>query len=428
MAAEVSDNTKAILLLTAPLIVGKGSDSPRPLTLSEYNKLARCLSEAHRQPADLLGPESAEVLTAGQPSFDLQRIMRLLERGFLLSQAIDRWQARALWVVSRADAGYPQRLKSRLGAKAPPVLYGCGNGELLEHGGLAVVGSRHTSQESLEYAESIGRLAAAANCAIISGAAKGVDESAMRGALQEQGGAVGVLTGDLESGAINPEYRELLMPGQLALISPYDPKARFSVGNAMQRNKLIYALADAGLVVDTDDGKGGTWHGAVEQLDKLRLVPIYARAEGQLGAGLKGLLRKGALPWPDPANVDDFQASRAAWHLPEAAALSEQAPLLHQSERIAELSETNASTQIAMPQLMAENNTDYAATAGESLLAKVEELLEAIGPEVSETEAAEYLNVEKQQASAWLKRLTEKGKYTKPNRLSGYVRTTRLMP
>lgn len=428
MAAEVSDNTKAILLLTAPLIVGKGSDSPRPLTLSEYNKLARCLSEANRQPADLLGPEAAEALQEGQPSFDLPRIMRLLERGFLLSQAIDRWQARALWVVSRADAGYPQRLKSRLGAKAPPVLYGCGNRELLEHGGLAVVGSRHTSQESLEYAESIGRLAAAANCAIISGAAKGVDEAAMRGALQEQGGAVGVLTGDLEREAINPAYRELLMPGQLALISPYDPKSRFNVGNAMQRNKLIYALADAGLVVDTDDGKGGTWNGAVEQLDKLRLVPIYARAEGQLGAGLKGLLRKGALPWPDPANVDDFQASRAAWRLPEAAAPSEQAPLLHPAERIAEFSETNASTQIAMPQSIAENNTDYSATAGESLLAKVEELLAAIGPEISETEAAEYLNVEKKQASAWLKRLTEKGKYTKPHRSSGYVRTTRLMP
>jgi DNA processing protein len=63
------------------------------------------------------------------------------------------------------------------------------------------------------------------------------------------------------------------MEGQLVLVSPYDPGAGFNVGNAMQRNKLIYALADAALVVNSDFEKGGTWTGAVEQLDKLKLVP-----------------------------------------------------------------------------------------------------------------------------------------------------------
>ena len=36
----------------------------------------------------------------------------------------------------------------------------------------------------------------------------------------------------------------------------------------MQRNKLIYALADAALVVNSDYEKGGTWAGAVEQLER----------------------------------------------------------------------------------------------------------------------------------------------------------------
>ena len=48
----------------------------------------------------------------------------------------------------------------------------------------------------------------------------------------------------------------------------------------MRRNKLIYALADAALVVNADYNKGDTWTGAAEQLDKLKLVPIYARANG----------------------------------------------------------------------------------------------------------------------------------------------------
>ena len=104
-----------------------------------------------------------------QSRFETKRIGSLLERGFLLSQAVNSWQERAIWVVSRADEEYPQRLKERLGANAPTVLYGCGNRELLENGGLAVVGSRNTSEELLEYTESIGRLAARSGCAIISG-------------------------------------------------------------------------------------------------------------------------------------------------------------------------------------------------------------------------------------------------------------------
>jgi DNA processing protein len=72
----------------------------------------------------------------------------------------------------------------------------------------------------------------------------------------------------------------------------------------MQRNKLIYALADAALVVNSDYDKGGTWAGAVEQLEKLHLVPVYVRTDGDTGPGLEGLLRKGALPWPNPASSE----------------------------------------------------------------------------------------------------------------------------
>ena len=68
----------------------------------------------------------------------------------------------------------------------------------------------------------------------------------------------------------------------------------------MQRNKLIYALSDAALVVNSDYGKGGTWTGAVEQLDKLKLVPVHVRANGEMGEGLEGLRERGAIPWPEP--------------------------------------------------------------------------------------------------------------------------------
>ncbi|MEI9864693.1 MAG: DNA-processing protein DprA [Limisphaerales bacterium] len=93
----------------------------------------------------------------------------------------------------------------------------------------------------------------------MSGGAKGIDRAAMHGALLADGDVAGVMADSLERAALARDNREPLMEGRLVLISPYDPAAGFNVGHAMQRNKVIYALADAGLVVTSDFEKGGTW-------------------------------------------------------------------------------------------------------------------------------------------------------------------------
>ena len=129
----------------------------------------------------------------------------------------------------------------------------------------------------------------------------------MRGALVANGYVVGVLGDSLERAAVRREYRNSLMGGRLVPTCPYDPAARFQVGHAMQRNKLIYALADAALVVNSDYRKGGTWTGAVDQLDKLKFVPVYVPSNGDSGKGLEGLRDKGAIPWPSPENPESLE-------------------------------------------------------------------------------------------------------------------------
>ena len=240
------------------------------------------------------------------------RLERLLARGFLLSQAVERWHARTIWVISRADRAYPQRLKERLREDSPPVLYGCGERKILDTGGLAVVGSRNADEATLEFTRSVGRLTARMGRTLISGGARGIDQAAMQGALVEGGHAAGVLADSLERAAMNREHRSLLMDGQLVIVSPYDPSAAFNVGHAMQRNKLIYALSDAALVVQAELQKGGTWEGAAEQLEKLHLVPVYVRSTGERSKGLEALRKKGALSWPDPEKQEDFDAALRA--------------------------------------------------------------------------------------------------------------------
>ncbi len=316
MDAELSPDAKAILLLTAPLLAGKTKPSASPLSLGEYCGLARHLREVGSQPADLLDPGALKELSESWPKVDIDRFDRLLARGFLLAQAVERWRARAIWVVTRADPGYPRRLKRRMREKAPPVLYGCGDLGAIDSGGLAVVGSRRIDEDLVHYTERTGHLAAEANLRIVSGFARGVDQAAMRGAVHAGGGALGVLANGLERAALNRDNRAPLMEGRLVLVCPYDPAVRFWASHAMQRNKLIYALADAALVVNSDHGHGGTWAGATEQLDKLRFVPVYARRSGKPCAGLDALVARGAEPWPDPqtpAELRDIVTDAASW-------------------------------------------------------------------------------------------------------------------
>jgi predicted Rossmann fold nucleotide-binding protein DprA/Smf involved in DNA uptake len=392
----LSHDAQAILLLTAPLIAGRSEPSSQLLTPGEYNRLARALRDRQRRPADLLGSDAGELIGGGLSMLDGGRLQRLLGRGLLLSQAIDRWQARGIWVVSRADVQYPGRLKARLKEEAPPVLYGCGEAAILETGGLAIVGSRHVDDALVEYTESIGQLAAASHCTVVSGGARGIDQAAMRGALRAGGTAVGMLADSLERTAVAREYREALTAGRLALVSPYDPAAGFNVGHAMQRNKLIYALADVALVVNSDFEKGGTWAGAVEQLEKLRLVPLYVRTGGAVSTGLEALRRKGAVPWPDPPNPEAFVAAVTTPSCPTA------------------LKQEELAFAAGSPSLAA------TPTPAQALFAFVEDVLRReIDAPVTDAEVAAMLQVSESQAKLWLERLVDEGAF---ERLSGPTR------
>jgi len=415
MNTSLSANTQAILLLTAPLIVGRDKPSSDLLTSGEYKRLARILRDKQRQPADLLAPDAREVLGECQPLIDSDRLKRLLARGFLLSQALDRWQTRAIWVVSRADGEYPRRLKTRLKDEAPPILYGCGDAAILNTGGLAVIGSRHVDDALLEYTEGIGRLTAKARRTLISGGARGVDQAAMRGALDAGGNVAGVLADSLERTALSREHRTLLMEGQLVLISPYDPSAGFNVGHAMQRNKLIYALADVAMVVSSDYEKGGTWAGAVEQLEKLRLVPVYVRSSGETGKGLEELRRKGALSWPNPETPETLAEVLAVEVSPQKSATGQsESSLLVRDE---------PKQTYKIPTSLTPNDNSKALrsleprlTPADELFAKVRELIEKMTMPMTEAEVAAELQVSKSQVKECLQRLVNEGLLEKLSR------------
>ena len=313
MTFDISPNTQAILLLAAPLIVGRSTEKEPLLSHREYGALARALKDAHCAPADLVEGGDSAAREAAERVVARERLDKLLARGFKLAQALERWRARSIWVVSRADPAYPRRLKAHLRNDAPALLYGCGDAALLDRGGLAVVGSRKASGSVLAFTASVARGAAEAGRPIVSGGARGIDQAALDGSLEAGGWAIAVLADSLEKAATRRAYRTALRDGRLVLASPFDPAAGFNVGHAMQRNKFIYALADASLVVQAEVGKGGTWAGAMEQLERYHFGTLYVRTAPEAEPAATELQQRGALAWPEPvdraAGGDVFEAS-----------------------------------------------------------------------------------------------------------------------
>jgi predicted Rossmann fold nucleotide-binding protein DprA/Smf involved in DNA uptake len=308
----LSTHAQSVLLLTAYLTKRAGGD-PRPLSPSEWGRFARWLAERSLDPAQLITGNPRDLLGDWTDrSISLDRIEFLLGRSSALALSAEKWQRLGLWVATRSDADYPARLKDRLKADSPAALFGCGDRKLLNRGGIAVVGSRDAGPRDLEFADTLGRQAAREGVVLISGGARGVDQAAMLAAIEAEGSALGVLSDGLLRGSTSARYRRGLLEGRLALVSPFHPEAAFDVGNAMARNKYVYCIADAAIVVVSTENKGGTWSGAVENLRR-SWVPLWVREDTRPGSGNAALARQGAQSLPEPLQMLSSLTGRDAF-------------------------------------------------------------------------------------------------------------------
>jgi predicted Rossmann fold nucleotide-binding protein DprA/Smf involved in DNA uptake len=295
----LNDDGLVMLALCSAFALPAGSRAgePAPFTLSEWNKLARQIQDSPlKQPAALPGRTADELAKAlVLPPEDAERLARLLDRSGRLALELEGLSSRGMWAITRIVESYPKKLRDTLKHQAPTVLFGAGDVQLLSRGGVAVIGSRNIDEVGTAFAQEVGRKAAGARLPVVSGGARGTDRLAMGAALEAGGIAFGVLADSLERTVRQPDLRQLLLDGQLVLLTPYAPTAGFSVGAAMGRNKVIYGLADFAVVVSSDYQTGGTWAGAAEAL-KAGWCPVFARDGANVPKGNRELLKLGAAP------------------------------------------------------------------------------------------------------------------------------------
>ncbi len=191
------------------------------------------------------------------------------------------------------------------------MLFGCGDRGLLNRAGIAVIGSRDAGEKEPGEASQLGAEIASQGFSVVSGGERGVEEAAMLGALESQGTAAGVLADSLLRAATSAKYRRGLMGKTLVLISPFSPEAGLDASHAMARNKYIYCLADAAIVVAAGKESGGTWSGATENL-KNGWVPLWVKEHAGPDSGNAALVQQGARWLPEGDLVVSSLASRPA--------------------------------------------------------------------------------------------------------------------
>ncbi|MBX7540305.1 DNA-processing protein DprA [Qipengyuania sphaerica] len=425
---KMSPQAQAIIMLTVPF----GKTETRPLSIKEWGRFALWLRDHDLEPGSLLTRDPRTALSSWMDkTVKLERIESLLQRGGALGLALEKWERSGLWVITRSDNDYPEQLKRMLRASSPPVLFGCGNASLLSKGGIAVVGSRNSNDEDLSFSTNLGREASNQGLSIVSGGARGVDESAMLGALDHEGTAVGILADSLLRAATSSKYRRYLVSGDLALVSPFNPEASFNVGNAMARNKYIYCLSDAAVVVDSAVEKGGTWNGAVENLNN-QWVPLWVKQKDDEKSGNAALVKMGArwLPKDMPSLTDlwSAQVTAATSDEPQILALeqSEKQPSSAASDPRSSSLEHATEKSVASDDQKkpAKVEVGDAQTAADSTLDLFTLFLQhfsklTIDSPLPADAIADQLDLQKSQVNAWLKRGISEGvvrKLTKPVR------------
>jgi DNA processing protein len=190
------------------------------------------------------------------------------------------------------DDRFPRQL-DRL-ASSSPVLFYWGNLDILEMPGLGMCGARHASDLGLKAASACGEEVREHGVVVVSGYAKGVDTETHLAALRGGGKTVIVLAEGFNHFRIKRSFpRELFRRENVLVLSQFAPRQPWTTGGAMTRNRVIYGLSLALVVVEAGE-TGGTLAAGVGALSVGR--PVFVLDfNGSTPLGNRRLLDEGGV-------------------------------------------------------------------------------------------------------------------------------------
>lgn len=279
----------------------------KPLENKEWANVSEKLIKNKKSPKDLFDFSMDEFLSVLDiyDEKEIQRYKTLLERSSSLAFELENLDKQGIKVVTRASSLYPRRLKKLLGQQSPPLFYYSGDLSLLNCKCIGFVGSRDVKDNDIKKLKSLVAKALSKGYGVVSGGAKGVDSIATEECLNSGGIAIEFLSESMIKKLKNHNISQFIREKRLLLLSAVKPDAGFNAGNAMQRNKYIYAQSVATFVIKANYNQGGTWNGALENLKKAWVKEYCLKNENCLGNN--ELIKRGAISIDENFDFSDVE-------------------------------------------------------------------------------------------------------------------------
>lgn len=200
------------------------------------------------------------------------------------------------------DPNYPKLLR-----EIPNPPFGIYAKGLIDYSlpAIAIVGTRSATPQGKKIAKNFSSALSAANLAIVSGLAFGVDEMAHIGAVENQKMTLAVLGTPLDN--IYPKQNEWLAKKILetggGIISEFPLGQKYHKQNFLIRNRIVSGLAQGTLIIEAPQRSGAlaTARFALEQNRDVFVVPGNIDAKNYQGSNQ--LIKEGATPVTAPEDI-----------------------------------------------------------------------------------------------------------------------------
>jgi DNA processing protein len=359
------------------------------------------------EPAKLLNMDKESIINSIKiREEEADRIVNLLSRGANIAFLLEDLSRKGISIVTRSDIEYPKKLKSTLKKYSPPILFYCGDLSLANKIGIGIVGSRNIDDEGIKFTQLLAKKAVEEKLVVFSGGAKGVDEISETTALNNQGYVVSILADSLSKKIMSKAIRDNILSGKQLLLTANNPDAPFSVANAMNRNKYIYALSNGTFVVASDYNKGGTWAGAVENIKKGWVNTFVWNNNKYIGN--TELIKKGGVGIEDLNNISIKEL------------ISNKVKRMDQLN-IFDFDKTDKRVPFERENIIGENEDEYSSSDYDVYNKAINLMLNLLKEPKSIEEVTASLNITKSQAITWINRALNEGKIIKTNRPVRYV-------
>jgi DNA processing protein len=229
------------------------------IALSQVHKIgpykAKVLYKSFGSAKAVFEASIEELIASKVVNLELAQSIRKKEHFQFAEEELEFIKKYNIQALSYGSPNYPKRLVHF--DDAPLLLYYKGNADLNSTRIVGIVGTRKPTEYGRKHCERIVQELKAYNAVILSGLAYGIDATAHRKALFSSMDTIGVVAHGLDR--IYPhKHRKLAerMVEQGGLLSEFPSRTEPVPGNFPARNRIIAALADAIVVVETANSGG----------------------------------------------------------------------------------------------------------------------------------------------------------------------------